>query len=214
MPRKKTVARKPPQRETGSEFTVNGKPIPTHFAHAIPFAYTDQGLAEKAAKADPTSHHVRVTADAFDKAIEARADAVEPWEMPDPMKELTDAYVEQGMRPKFLSPRVCETRGMRGFEVVKKPNGDPVKLANMVLGVMPEEKARQRNEHYRRQGEDQLREATEKTTEEQERLISAANAAGVSLLPAGEMIRDHESRRVATTGLRSVRGNEAELLER
>ncbi len=215
MPRKKrTAVRKPAQVETGSERTVGGKPIPVEFAHVIPYGNTDQGIAERNLKADPDAGHVKLGADEFDKMIEQRAAATEPWESPEVMRDLTEAHVKPGMRAKFLSPRVCETRGMRGYEVVKHDNGDPVKMANMILGVMPEEKAQQRNEHYRQLGEEQLRENVEKTTEEQERLISEAGAVDLAPLASGETIRDRDSQRVATAGLRSVRGNAAELLER
>jgi len=94
-----------------------------------------------------------VGTDPVGKQIEARRDfretSMEPWEAPNPMTDLIKAYVGPGMSPKFLSPSKVDKDGPRGYEIVRYPNGDPVKLRNMPLGQMPQSKAAQRNKFYR-----------------------------------------------------------------
>lgn len=196
-----------PKERAEKVLTVNGEPIPAEFAHAIPYGNTDQGIAEfndqEFVRDD--AGQVKIIADEFDQTIRARTDAVEPYEMPDPMKEIVEAHVKPGFRGRFLAPRVIEKRGLRGYEIVKNDKGDPIRLANMVLGVMPEEKARRRNKYYQQQGEDRLRKATEQFQEGQERLSSATE--GVRPLVAGETVQDHQTHQVAQIGLRSSRGN-------
>lgn len=196
-----------PKETPGKVLTVNGKPIPTEFAHAIPYGNTDQGIAEfnEQEFVRDDAGQVKIIADEFDQTIRARTDAIEPYEMPDPMKEIVEAHVKPGFRGRFLAPRVIEKRGLRGFEVVKGANGDPVRLANMVLGVMPEEKARQRNKYYQNLGQEQLRDAEEQMLEGQERLSSAVER--VRPLAAGETLQDHKTHQVARIGLRTTRGN-------
>jgi len=74
---------------------------------------------------------------------------MEPWESPNAMVDLINQHIAPGMSGKFLSPGRVEKNGTRGFEPVKQPNGDPVKLRNMVLGQMPTEKVEKRNKFYR-----------------------------------------------------------------
>jgi len=195
--------------------TVGGKPIDPAFEHAIPHRYTDAGVAEHANRpnVDKTGPRVQVIADEFDKKIQQRMDAMEPWQAPDPMQELADAHVEPGFRARFLSDRVVQRSGTRGWEVVKNEKGDPVRLANMVLAKMPEQKAEQRNAYYREQAREQARDAVEHYQEEQERLIRDGKAAGMAVLKSHEMVQDYQTHRVGQIGLRSVRGNAKEILD-
>src|SRR5258708_18807057 len=204
---------------------INGKLIGENFAREqialLRYEWTDEGIAER--NEGKVESAARVTADGFEKACEARADhlsneSMEPWEAPDPMKELADAYVGKGMRPRFLSPVVVEkrARGLRGWEPVRDQNGNLVKLANMVLAQMPEEKARKRQRYYQEMGASQLDSHQSKQREEQER--SARDGGGFQPLPSNATVQgrsavgsakggaDIDYTPTAKIGLQSVRG--------
>lgn len=68
---------------------------------------------------------------------------------PDPLRTLSERYVQPGFRPRFLSEARLNKEGSidsRGYEVVKDGNGNPVKFGSMVLGQMPEERAQAIND--------------------------------------------------------------------
>jgi hypothetical protein len=116
-----------------------------------------------------------VTATDFERQVEERRDfrknQVEPWEAPDVMKQLADEHVPKGMAPKFLSPMQIDKRGPRGYEIVKDSKGEPIKVGRMMLGQMPEVKARARREHYRKQGETRLAAINDENQERQRELV-------------------------------------------
>ncbi len=203
------------QKAATDKKTVGGKPIDPAFEHAIPHRYTDEGVEEynNRPNVDKNGPRVEFVADEFDKKIQQRMDAMEPWQAPDPMQELAEAHVEPGFRARFLSDRVVQRSGTRGWEVVKNEKGDPVRLATMVLAKMPEQRAKQRNVYYQEQAREQARDAIEHYQEEQERLIRDEKAAGVAVLKSNETVRDYQTHRVGQIGLRSVRGNSQEILD-
>lgn len=154
---------------------IDGKRIGDHFTEQqismLRFEFTDEGIAERnAGKVDCAA---RVTSDDFDKALEHRGDkleaGMEPWQAPDPLRELAAEHVPPGMKPKFLSKRVMDTVGKRGYQIVVGENGDPVHCGNMVLGMIPEHKARQRKAHFEQESRDAIRESQEGQREEQAR---------------------------------------------
>lgn len=148
---------------------VNGVPVPPELAHAIPYANTDEGRAERPV-ADCV---VSVVHDELSKKIQQRGDFkrsnLEVWEAPDPMKELADRHVQPGFSPKFLSPARIARDGMRGFEAVRDERGDPVKLGNLVLGQMPVEVRDRRNLHYQKKHERLVESMNQQIQQEQER---------------------------------------------
>jgi hypothetical protein len=149
----------------------------------LSYDHTDEAIAERNAGKAESAVHVRsaagdrapVTAGDFDRSVEERRDfrqnQLEPWEAPDPMKELTEKHVPPGMAAKFLSPAQCDKRGLRGYELVKDSEGQPVKVGRMMLGQMPEPKARARREHYRKVGAARLAAIEEEHAERQRRLV-------------------------------------------
>jgi hypothetical protein len=162
---------------------VGGIPIedlPVKLVVRLTKRHTDEAIAEHDARA--TGHGIqvgsggraRVTATDFGKSVEERRDfradagPMEIFEAPDPMKELVDRHIQPGMRPKFMSPGRVDRDGTRGFEIVKNENGDPVRMGRMILGQMPEAKARARNEFYRKKGSERLA-AIENEHEERQR---------------------------------------------
>jgi hypothetical protein len=144
-----------------------------------------------------------VTADRFEKSVEQRRDfrarETQPWEAPDPMKELAEKHTPPGMKPKFLNPAKCDREGTRGFEVVKDALGNVVKLGRMMLGIMPIEKSKARGEFYRRKGAERLQRIDEQNQELQ-RAVRAGDSrpfalAGASL-DAGEGLHSNREEEI------------------
>ncbi len=143
--------------------------LPVEVQGRILYQQTDEGIEEfNRGKVEGAA---RVTRDEYTGACLERRDAIreqgmEPWEAPNPLKEVADAHVEPGMKAKFLSPKRIDEAGTRGFEIVRHENGEPVKVRNMVLGQMPASKAEQRNKHYRDQANAAIAEIKRQYAEE------------------------------------------------
>lgn len=158
---------------------VGGVPVrnlPLEVQTRILYQQTDEGIEEYNRDKAPGS--ARVIKDEFSKACENRKDAItgqgmQPWEAPDPLREVAQRYVRPGFRPRFLAPAAIDQRGMRGFEPVLDENGRQVKVRNLILAEMPEEKAEQRNKFYRDKAN-----AAVKEIERQYRQEGGASAVG------------------------------------
>ncbi len=143
--------------------------LPCEVQGRILYQQTDEGIEEfNAGKVESAA---RVTQDQYSKTLEHRRDAVkdqgmEPWQAPDPLKEVADAHTPEGMKAKFLSPARVAKDGTRGYEVVKDGRGDPVRVRDMVLGVMPESKVEQRNAFYRSKANQAISEIQKRHREE------------------------------------------------
>jgi len=149
----------------------------------LSYDHTDEAIAERNAGKAASAAHVRgaagdraaVTARDFDLSVEERREfresGIEPWEAPDPMKELAEKHVGPGMVAKFLSPMQIDKRGLRGYEIVKDSGGQPIAVGRMMLGQMPEAKARARREHYRKLGDARLAAIKEENQERQRELV-------------------------------------------
>jgi len=193
--------------------TVQGKPVPTHLEHAIPHRLTDEGIDEENAKPHKKGHRVSVR-DGFARQIEAREaaakDLIEPWSAPDPIAEAVarDGDPRPDMTHKLLSDTVVKRRGMRGFEPCRDEQGELIKVGGMTLARMPKALAKRRNEHYREEGNAQLRESEALLQEQQEKLIADGKAVGLAPLRPHDVLRDSRDRtRTASVGLRMHRGN-------
>jgi hypothetical protein len=137
-----------------SGWTVNGVAVDSlPDPHAIPYAITDQAIEERNARPNvrPPSG-IRLGADPVEKAIQERRDGLEAgmetWEAADPFRETAERHVQAGHRPRLLSPAKVEKEGLRGWKPVVSENGDPVKVGNMILASMPEQRAEARERHY------------------------------------------------------------------
>jgi hypothetical protein len=196
----------PPPQINGCN-TVNGKPIPEEFATAIPYAMTDQGLWHK--NHGKPKRMVEVGDGPWEKKLQQRRDM--PWAGHDPFKEAVNEHREPGFSYRLLSTNVCDKRGKRGWEPVKDDKGNLVKVNSMFLGRMPVELAQERNEHYRRQGNEALIEAQERLVADQEKAIRDAGGQGaVSPLRRGDQLTDtREPERGAQIGFEQVRGRAA-----
>lgn len=145
--------------------------LPSQVQTAILYQQTDEGIAEANEGKAEAGTTARVTRDEFTGACQARRDGIrdqgmEPWEAPNPLKDVADRYAQPGMSPKFLSPRRLDKEGTRGFEVVRDKRGDPVKVRDMVLGHMPISKVEARNKFYRDKANAAVAEITKQYREE------------------------------------------------
>lgn len=229
------------------EWTVNGEPIPAAFAHAVPFANTDQGrkmiedgmllvdhrprvqvtasAEEKADMArargeDPgTTASRRPKIEGFDRAIQQRIDAGEdgdetmPWECADPQRDIVEKHVPPGFAARFLSDRIVDKLGLRGWKPVIGKDGRPVKMASQTLAIMPAEKAKQRSEHYRKQAAAAEQHSVDQFTEGQDRLVHEAEKRGMEFRPLRPKEAVVGERGRADIGTQSYRNNsEPEIL--
>ena len=161
--------------------------LPEEMVARLCYQHTDEAIAERnAGKVDSAA---RVTSDPLDKSIQQRRDfrthETQPWEAPDPMKDLADHHTPPGMKAKFLSPAKCDREGTRGFQVVKDKLGNLVKLGRMMLGIMPIEKSKARGEFYRAKGAERLQ-RIEHQNEELQRAVRAGDSRPFAL--AGESL--------------------------
>ena len=132
--------------------------LPENVIALLSFDHTDEGIAARNAGKSDTRVSV---GDPLHKQLQHKKDDVldrgmEAWEASDPMKELLDKYKRPGFRNRFLGDLTVKNRGMRGWKPVIGENGDPVKLGNLFMSEMPEEKAKQRNKHYQELGNRRL----------------------------------------------------------
>jgi hypothetical protein len=186
---------------------IGGRPVeevvPVDKVHLFSYWHTDEGIAERnAGKAESAA---RVTEGQFDKTVRQRA---EVWSAPDVLVETAQPFIEKGFCGRFLSERVIQRSGKRGWEVVTH-NGEPVRLGNLILGRMPKEEADRRNEYFRAQGEIEAKHRAEEFQEQAERLNREAKGAmSISVPGPGTVLNDarNPGRRV-TVGVTSHRGN-------
>lgn len=157
-----------------------------------------------------TPYHPLETSGDYDNTIEARQAVIdenlEPWQSPDPMREQAEQHIKPGMRPHYLSPRTVDKRGMRGWETVLTDAGKQIKIGDLFLGQMPERKALQRKEHYRRKTADDLTSVHENQQENIERLVKEAHKHGLAVIPAGETVTDRATNQQVPVGLSITRG--------
>ncbi len=163
--------------------------------HGLAHNNTDEGRDKQTAAAKEKGTYsesiVSVGDGPYEKMIqkgndipEGKSDSAEPWEMVNPQQELADKHVPEGHRPHFLSERVVDRKGTRGWQPCIGENGDPVKLGGMTLASMPIEKAEKRNKHFRDIGNAAVAEVKDQVAETLARTVS--DAPGVSIVNPGE----------------------------
>lgn len=190
------MARKPVSERDHSTGRFRPKPAAdSPFDHVIPGKYRAEEIAKReAARTEPI---VTGFVDEYDRKIHQRIDTVEgriePWATPDPLKECLDQNPHPGFKRRFLSDKAVERLGMRGFEVVNKSNGDPVKVGRLTLGEMPTELADRRNRHFREEGNSLIREMAESHADKQESLIREAKKIGLEVLRPGDSVTNYDS---------------------
>lgn len=136
---------------------VGGIPVrdlPLENQGRILYQQTDEGIAEANAGKEP--RRVEILSDELSKSLEHRRDAVKDGmnlgEAPNQMREAIEKYIKPGMRGRFLSPKVVDRRGMRGWETVLDEQGKEIKVGDCFLGQMSAEAAKTRNKQVREYG--------------------------------------------------------------
>lgn len=148
--------------------------LPPQSLAAMNYEMTDEGIEEKENRpmAREASGVTLGEKDDFTKALDQRRHEVKERDFPDyeardPLKEVADKHAVPGMKAKFLSDKKVKHDGSTGdYEVVKNKDGDPVKVRGMLLGHTPVERAEARNRHYRRVGNEQLKQIGERYKKE------------------------------------------------
>lgn len=190
----------------------------------LSYHHTDEAIAERNAGKKESVARV-VASSEFEKRLAQWEDSAEsdmqPWEAPNPMTALERQYVRPGFKPRWMAPTAVDKRakGLRGWKPVRDADGDLVKLGTLFLAEMPEERAEQRNEHYRAMGAANLQRSQEKQQEEHERAVRDTRG-GFAPMSSGEFTgrvavgmsendaRDYRGTTpTATLGLRQSRGN-------
>lgn len=146
---------------------VGGIPVrelPIENQSRILYQQTDEGIAEANAGKEP--RRVEIVSDELSKGLQHRRDAVKDFgmnlgEAPNSMREAMEKYIKPGMKGRFLSPRVVDRRGMRGWEAVLDENGNQIKVGNAFLGQMTADAAKARNRQVREYGNKLLGQVTE-----------------------------------------------------
>ena len=163
----------PCQRNPVLDLHVGGvlvRELPIEMQGRTLYQQTDEGIDEN--NQGKSEHQVLVGAEGFGKALQQRRDELkeremEPYEARDPLKEAADQYAQPGLRAKFLSQRkVKENGGTGDYQVVKDAKRDPVSIRGMILGHIPEERAKARNRHYQGRSRKLLGEITERYKQE------------------------------------------------
>jgi hypothetical protein len=104
------------------------------------------------------------------------------------LDETVARYKEPGMSYKFLSDRVTNVLGTRGYETVKDARGDVVKVGTLMLAKIPQMLAEKRRAYYERQSQEAIQGEVEKFEEEAERLAHQSGHRGVGPLKANEVM--------------------------
>jgi hypothetical protein len=143
--------------------------LPLEMQGRILYQQTDEGIAENNIGKEP--RRVEIVSDRFTKELDHRRDAVKDFgmdlgEAPNSFREAMDKHIRPGMKGRFLSPRVVDRRGMRGWETVLDENGQQVKVGSMFLGQMSAEAAKTRNRQVREHGRRLLGQVTEQYVKE------------------------------------------------
>lgn len=148
--------------------TLGGEMIPEHLWTKIPYAQTDQGMAEREEETrndpkptpgleflrDEVSNGIRRRGGDLDRGMDSPGASgvvtgaaiergVSDDDAFDPRRELVLRHVPQGMRPKFLSHHEVGADGQAsgGYQVCMDGAGKPVRHGTSFLGYIPEHRA-------------------------------------------------------------------------
>ena len=113
----------------------------------------------------------------FERVLAARDDAEDFFEMPDPVKGAIGQYGKPGMVNRLLAEKVNKRKGLRGWKIVKDENGDPVEVGGMLLGEMPERKARARTRQFQNESRQFVTEIKDSYAVQQETVLREVSGA-------------------------------------
>lgn len=122
------------------------------------------------------------------RTVEVEADRSDAMIFAQPMEEAVQKYGQPGMAAKFLSERCIGVLGMRGYELVKNEKGDVVKVGTLMMGQIPERTAAARRDHWARESDSAVQEASQIFEDAASRAIRDGRGGGISVLRDGEGI--------------------------
>lgn len=120
------------------------------------------------------------------------------------MIEAYNEHVRPDQAGKFLSPRQIKQKGLRGYEIVKDAKGEPVKVDEMVLGVMPQAKAEGKRQFLASLAHAQMNRTQETVLAQSEQIASKRTINKMSGGAGGQ----------ANIGLERYRGEASEMDDR
>ena len=104
------------------------------------------------------------------------------------LDEAVARYGRPGMAFRFLSERCVGVLGMRGYEIVKNENGEPVKCGTLIMSEIPLRIAERRRQHQMELASEAIESEVEKFRDEAERLAHASRLSGVGPLLQDELM--------------------------
>jgi hypothetical protein len=176
----------------GVPFEIWAKGMPDEIVSRISYSLTDEGLAIQdrlvarerelpfgGAANDPDQKKILQRGDELDAGLGAEFSL-------DPLKEVLAPYQEPGYAYKFLSDMCVRHLGMRGYEVVKDKNGDPVKYADLTVGRIPQRIADARRKKYVAESDERVKSMPAKYGDAVSELEREAKDLGMTVLGPGE----------------------------
>ncbi len=109
---------------------------------------------------------------------------------PDPMHEVAAPYLEPGMAYGFLSSACVKSRGMRGYQVVKDAQGNPVTMGTLTLGKIPQRIKDAREKHQREESESQVKSLAVEYEQKVSQVKRTARDLGLAVVDPGEVQGD------------------------
>lgn len=143
--------------------TRGANPLTGTDSNPLPAHYHDENVAKRAAAAEANGPRVEVIRDDWDNYIDSRYD--EELEIKSVFETAAEPYKEKdpGSDFRWLSPKVLERRGDRGWEMVENPKTKgQVKAAGMILAKMPKEKTAARRRRNLQEHADRVRDINER----------------------------------------------------
>lgn len=171
--------------------TVGGKPIPPEVAHLVPYANTDQGIAEHNAKLEAEGRlsdgRVRLKVDAEDNRLAKYDDDDTPYGVGSPLAETAAEYRQKNpdKAVRFLSEMQMSKTGKRGFDFVLDGDGKPLKVGDLTLAALPRQVAESRRRAHIQESRDAITQKVEEfhvNTEQVNREARGANGT-VAVMP-------------------------------
>lgn len=124
-----------------------------------------------------------------ERTVEFDADSALDPLLINPMREAVDRYGRPGFTVKFLSEGCNRRFGLRGYQIVKDDNGDPVKIGTLIMGEIPTEWADRRRQHWADESVAQIAEQEQSYQDRATQAIRDSRVTGVAPLTRGESMR-------------------------
>jgi hypothetical protein len=118
---------------------------------------------------DPRDLTYQEPDNALGKYREGLENGVDPLDNPNGMEAAMRKHLPAGMRGRFLSPRKCAIDGTRGWEPILVDDGKgtmvQVRVGDMILAAMPENRAKRREERTVQMHAEQISNTAEEARE-------------------------------------------------